>query len=84
MEVETSMSGPTRRRHRLLLVIPYLWTVAAVPAVNLVHASPLDVPLLLWWALIGVLVTAGSIAVVWRLDNALDAAAADEPTAVPR
>ncbi|WP_203964701.1 DUF3311 domain-containing protein [Actinocatenispora thailandica] len=75
------MSAPTRRRHRLVLVIPYLWTVAAVPAVNLVHASPLDVPLLLWWALVGVLVTTGSIAVVWRLDNALDAACAPDVAA---
>jgi len=53
-----------------VLVIPYLWTVAAVPAINLVHASPLGVPLLLWWAMAGVLVCTGSIAVVWRIDNA--------------
>lgn len=76
-----------RQRHRLVLVIPYLWTVAAVPAVNVVPVSPLGIPLLLWWALAGVLVCTGCIGVVWRIDNArADAAEAahNEPTGIHR
>lgn len=63
-----------RRRYRLVLLVPYLWSVAAVPAVNTVHASPLGLPLLLWWVLVGVLVTSGSIALVWRVDRAREGA----------
>lgn len=59
-----------RRPYRLLLVVPYLWSVAAIPLVNTVHATPLGIPLLLWWALAGVLVTSACLGVVWRLDCA--------------
>ena len=61
------MSG--RRWHRIGLVIPYLWSVAAIPLVNRVHAAPLGVPLLLWWMLAGALLTSASLAVVWRIDR---------------
>lgn len=59
-----------RRRHRVLLVVPYLWSVAAIPLVNRFHAAPLGVPLLLWWMLAGVVVTSLCLAVVWRIDQA--------------
>lgn len=59
-----------RRPHRILLIVPYLWSVLAVPLVNTVHAAPLGVPLLLWWALAGVVVTTVCLGVVWRIDRA--------------
>ncbi|TNC26445.1 DUF3311 domain-containing protein [Amycolatopsis alkalitolerans] len=70
MTTPRTRSRAGRHRHRLLLLVPYLWSVAAIPLVNSVHAAPLGVPLLLWWALAGVVVTTGCLGVVWRLDRA--------------
>ncbi|GLY70536.1 DUF3311 domain-containing protein [Amycolatopsis taiwanensis] len=73
-----SNPAPARRRsYRLLLVVPYLWSVAAIPVINTVHASPLGIPLLLWWALAGVLVTSVCLGVVWRLDRARETVCAE-------
>lgn len=68
-----------RRPYRLLLVVPYLWSVAAIPLVNSVHATPGGIPLLLWWALAGVLVTSACLGVVWRLDRTRETAGAPSP-----
>jgi uncharacterized membrane protein len=66
-------SRAAAHRHRLLLLVPYIWSVAAIPLVNRVHATPLGVPLLLWWALAGVVVTTVCLGIVWRLDRAAEA-----------
>jgi hypothetical protein len=71
--------GPRRRkrRHRLLLIVPYLWSVAAIPLVGYVRVSPGEIPFLLWWMLVGVLVTFASLAAVWWLDERGDAGEED-------
>jgi uncharacterized membrane protein len=74
---DSPVAAARRRRYRVLLIVPYLWSVAAIPLVNRVHATPLGIPLLLWWALAGVVVTTLSLAVVWRLDQAREAVAAE-------
>lgn len=61
--------APRSRPYWMLLAIPYLWSVAAIPAVGKVHTSPWAVPFLLWWMLGGVLVTTGVLALVWRMDE---------------
>lgn len=58
-----------KRRHRLLLVVPYLWSVGAIPLVGYVRAAPGGIAFLLWWMLVGVLVTFASLAAVWWLDE---------------
>lgn len=63
------MESAKKRRHRLLLAVPYVWSVLAIPAVGYVRVSPGGVPFLLWWMLAGVLVTFVSLAAVWRLDE---------------
>lgn len=58
-----------KRRHRLLLAVPYLWSVAAIPVVGYVRLAPGGIPFLLWWMLAGVLVTFVALGTVWRLDE---------------
>lgn len=78
LEGVTAVGSPRRkRRHRLLLVVPYLWSVAAIPVVGYVRLAPGGIPFLLWWMLVGVLVTFGTLAVVWRLDERRDAGEED-------
>ena len=60
---------PRPYRRRMLLAIPYLWSVAAIPAIGTVQAAPGGIPLLLWWMLAGVLVTTGTLALAWRIDE---------------
>lgn len=72
--------APVRRPRRyLLLAVPYLWSVLAAAGVGTVHVLPGGVPLLLWWMLAGVLVTSGTLALVWRIDNRHAARGGKEP-----
>lgn len=57
------------RRHWWLLVIPYLWCIAAIPAVNRVGYVLGNVPFLLVWMVAGVIITSGCIAVVYFVDR---------------
>ncbi|AMM31565.1 hypothetical protein SA2016_0877 [Sinomonas atrocyanea] len=68
-DIKPERTVPRPRRHLILLAIPYLWSIAAIPAVGTTHAAPAGVPLLLWWMLAGVLVTTGVLAIVWRIDE---------------
>ncbi|GAA5176156.1 hypothetical protein GCM10023321_83820 [Pseudonocardia eucalypti] len=72
---------PSRRRsltHRWLLVVPFVWQVAAVPLVNRVSAAPLHIPFPMLWQMAGVLLTSVLIGVVFRLDRAAGALDEDE------
>ncbi|MCA4132517.1 DUF3311 domain-containing protein [Arthrobacter sp. M4] len=60
---------PRPRRHWWLLVIPYLWCIAAIPAVNRVGYVFGNVPFLLVWMIIGVIVTSGCISAVYFVDR---------------
>lgn len=64
--------------HRWLLVLPFVWQVALVPAVNDVSYRPLDLPFPMVWQMLGVVFTTVVIAVVFRLDHARGVDAAEQ------
>lgn len=58
-----------RRWHRLLLLVPFLWCIAAVPWAGQVRYAVGHIPFLLVWMVAGVLVGTAAIAVVYRIDR---------------
>lgn len=84
-------SSPARRSlaHRWLLVLPFGWQVALVPAVNGVTFTVWSVPFPMFWQMLGIVVTSIVVGIVFRLDRAagvdreeadfLAAAGEDEP-----
>jgi len=64
-------SPPTRRSlsHRWLLVLPFVWQVALVPAVNEVGLAPLHIPFPMLWQLLGIVFATLVIGLVFRLDR---------------
>ncbi len=78
-----SSSPDRRRRHHLwLLVLPFVWQVALVPAVNDVTFAPLHLPFPMLWQMAGVVFTTVVIAIVFRLDarRGVDGEQADTET----
>lgn len=71
------MSKPTptpsatsrRRRHWVLLALPLLWCVAAIPLVNEVDYVFGSIPFLLVWMAGGVLLGSGAIGTVFIIDR---------------
>jgi hypothetical protein len=65
------MEVPVRGKShpRWLLVVPYVWMVAAVPLINRVHLAPGGVPFLAIWMLAGILVTSASIGLTYTLEK---------------
>lgn len=66
--------------HRWLLLIPFLWQIAAVPLVNDIAWRPLSLPFPMMWQLIGIVVTSIVIAIVFRLDRNLEGDEDDIPS----
>ncbi|KQX25094.1 hypothetical protein ASD39_13560 [Sphingomonas sp. Root50] len=58
--------------HRWLLLLPFLWQIAAVPFVNDVAWRPLSLPFPMMWQLVGIVITTIVIATVFRLDERLE------------
>lgn len=58
-----------RLHHRWLLVLPFVWQVALVPAVNDVSFHPLNVPFPMLWQMAGVVFTTLIIGVVFFVDR---------------
>jgi hypothetical protein len=56
------------RRHRLLLLVPFIWQVGCVPLVNEVALRPFGLPFPMVWQMAGVIVATLCIALVRRLD----------------
>jgi hypothetical protein len=64
------MTVPRRSRaHRWLLLLPFVWQVGLVPAVNNVPLRPLNLPFPMVWQLLGIVLTSVIIGVVFRLDR---------------
>jgi hypothetical protein len=59
---------PVRRWYRLLLVLPFLWCIAAVPWAGHVPYAFGHVPFLLVWMVAGVLIGSAAIGLVYLLD----------------
>lgn len=57
------------RKHWLLLLIPYLWSVLVIPLVNHIRFEPFGVPFLEVWMIAGVLVSSICIAIVYQIDK---------------
>ncbi len=60
----------TKRRSRLALLfgaVPFILLVAALPFVNRVHPFVLGLPFVVFWILLGVLLTPAVLAVAYRL-----------------
>ncbi|MFI5615376.1 DUF3311 domain-containing protein [Amycolatopsis sp. NPDC051903] len=58
-----------RRRHRLLLLVPFVWCIAAVPWAGAVPYAFGHVPFLLVWMVAGVIVGSAAIGGVYFIDR---------------
>ncbi|WP_275294909.1 DUF3311 domain-containing protein [Amycolatopsis sp. La24] len=61
--------GNRRRWHWLLLVVPFVWCVAAIPLVNRIDYVFGSIPFLLVWMTAGVLIGSGAIGLVYAIDR---------------
>lgn len=71
----TQASDPGRsppRRHRTLLLVPFVWQAALVPVVNDVEWQPLGLPFPMAWQMAGVVLTTAVIGLVYALDRRMD------------
>lgn len=69
---EQPKNPPARRRHWLLLAVPFVWCIAAIPLVNRVEVVFGNVPFVLVWMVIGVFVGSGAIYAVYAIDRRND------------
>ena len=60
---------PRRRWHWLLLAVPPLWCIAAVPLVNRVGYVFGAIPFLLVWMTLGVLAGSAAIGAIYVIDR---------------
>ncbi|QSO50078.1 DUF3311 domain-containing protein [Alicyclobacillus mengziensis] len=51
------------------MLIPYLWSVLAIPLVNQIRVEPFGVPFLELWMMAGVLVSSVCVAIVYQIDK---------------
>lgn len=58
--------GTSRTRRFLILVIPYLWLVGAIPFIGYLHQRVLGIPVLEAWMLAGVVVCSLCLAAASR------------------
>ncbi|UAK22915.1 DUF3311 domain-containing protein [Sphingomonas nostoxanthinifaciens] len=58
------------RRHRLVLLLPFVWQLALAPVANGVTWRPLGLPFQMVWQMAGVLVASAAIAWVFGRDEA--------------
>ena len=57
------------RRHRWLLLIPFVWQVGCIPLVNDVSWRPFSLPFPMVWQMLGIIITSIVIAVVFAFDR---------------
>ena len=63
----------SRYSHRWLLALPFLWQIGGVPLVNDIAWRPFSLPFPMVWQLFGILFTTLIIAIVFRLDERVEA-----------
>lgn len=61
---------PRRRWHWLLLAVPPVWCIGAIPLVNRIDYVFGSIPFLLVWMTLGVLFGSAAIAAVYCIDRA--------------
>ena len=57
------------RRHRWLLLIPFLWQIGGIPLVNDVAWRPFSLPFPMVWQMAGIVVTSAIIAIIFSIDR---------------
>ncbi|WP_343228524.1 DUF3311 domain-containing protein [Sphingomonas colocasiae] len=57
------------RRHRWLLLLPFLWQVGMVPLVNEVAWRPFSLPFPMVWQMAGIILASIVIAIVFAIDK---------------
>jgi hypothetical protein len=65
----TPATPSVSRRHRWLLLIPFLWQIGGVPFVNDIAWRPLSLPFPMVWQMAGILVTSAIIAFIFSIDR---------------
>lgn len=63
----------SRYVHRWLLLLPFIWQVGAVPFVNDVAWRPFSLPFPMVWQMIGIVFATLIIALVFVLDEKVEA-----------
>lgn len=59
----------SRRTHRWLLVLPFVWQVGLAPLVDDVALKPFHLPFAMFWQMAGIAFTTAVIALVFALDR---------------
>lgn len=59
---------PVSRRHRWLLLIPFLWQIGGIPLVNDVAWRPFSLPFPMVWQMAGIVITSLIIAFIFSID----------------
>tara|TARA_B100000678_G_scaffold124298_1_gene104036 strand:- start:3535 stop:3792 length:258 start_codon:yes stop_codon:yes gene_type:complete len=62
-------SGTRGRWHLLLLLVPFVWQVGAIPWINDITWDGLFLPFPMLWQMIGIVVATASIGAVYRIDR---------------
>ena len=57
------------RWYWILLLVPYVWIVLAIPAVNTIRFHPWGLPFLFIWMLLGIPISSLCIGMVYVIDN---------------
>lgn len=67
----SNTAGGSRRTHRLLLVLPFIWQAGLAPAINNVGWTPFGLPFPMVWQIVGIVLTSIVIWVVYTVDQSL-------------
>lgn len=59
----------TSRRHRWLLLIPFLWQIGGIPLVNDIAWRPFSLPFPMVWQMAGIVITSLIIAIIFSIDR---------------
>lgn len=57
------------RRHRWLLLIPFLWQIGGIPLVNDIAWRPFSLPFPMVWQMAGIVITSMVIAFLFSIDS---------------
>lgn len=80
----TPLPKHVSRRHRWLLLIPFLWQIGGVPFVNDVLWRPFSLPFPMVWQMLGILLTSAIIAFIFSIDRKYPEFPVDEDDFVQR
>ncbi|MGQ3230464.1 MAG: DUF3311 domain-containing protein, partial [Blastomonas fulva] len=62
-------SPAVSRRHRWLLLIPFLWQIGGIPLVNDIAWRPFSLPFPMVWQMAGIVITSLVIAFIFSIDS---------------